>query len=81
MATTRKEALNNPKEVMRENLEFLREYARRVLVDDDDTLTAIEDFKDALMGEYLSVGRDFQLTDRDLVVLIFRDLPLPEYYY
>jgi hypothetical protein len=66
---------------MRENLEFLREYARRVLVDDDDTLTAIEDFKDALMDEYLSVGRDFQLTDRDLVVLIFRDLPLPSYYY
>ncbi|MFQ6026572.1 MAG: hypothetical protein ACE5Q6_03540 [Dehalococcoidia bacterium] len=80
MTTLRKEALENPREVMRENLEFLREYARRVIVEDDDTLTPIEDFKDALMGEYLAVGQSFQLTERDLVVLIFRGLPIPEYY-
>jgi hypothetical protein len=80
MATLRKEALENPREVMRENLEFLKEYARRVLVEDDDTLTPIEDFKDALMGEYLAVGQSFDLTERDLVVLIFRGLPIPEYY-
>ena len=80
MATLRKEALENPREVMRENLEFLKEYARRVLVEDDDTLTPIEDFKDALMGEYLAVGQSFDLTKRDLVVLIFRGLPIPEYY-
>ena len=80
MATLRKEALENPREVMRENLEFLKEYARRVLVEDDDTLTPIEDFKDALMGEYLAVGQSFNLTERDLIVLIFRGLPIPEYY-
>ena len=80
MATLRKEALENPREVMKENLEFLREYARRVLVEDDDTLTPIEDFKDALMSEYLAVGQSFNLTERDLIVLIFRGLPIPEYY-
>lgn len=80
MATLRKEALENPREVMKENLEFLREYARRVLVEDDDTLTPIEDFKDALMTEYLAVGQSFNLTERDLIVLIFRGLPIPEYY-
>ena len=48
-------------------------------VEDDDTLSPIEDFKDALMSEYLAVGQTFDLTERDLIVLIFRGLPIPEY--
>ena len=74
METSNAKTLTDPKEVVRENLKFLREYARRLLVEDDDSLVPIEDFKDILMQEYLSVGQDLGLTERDLMVLLFRDI-------
>ena len=48
--------LSDPKEVILENLRFLREYARHLLVEYDDSLVPIGDFKDVLMQEYLAVG-------------------------
>ena len=46
--------LSDPKEVILQNLKFLGEYARRLLVEDDDSLVPVEDFKDVLMKEYLA---------------------------
>ncbi|HLF05148.1 MAG TPA: hypothetical protein VI855_08025 [Dehalococcoidia bacterium] len=64
----------DPKEVIRQNLTFLRAYARRVIVEGDDALTPIEDVKDVLAQEFVTLGRSFQLTDRDLALLIFHGI-------
>ena len=74
METTKEQLLADPKEVIREDLKFLREYARRLLLEEDDTLADIEDFKDILMEEFLTVGRALKLTDRDMMVLLFRGI-------
>lgn len=75
MTASKANTLINPKEVLLENLKFLREYARRLLVEDDDSLVSIEDFKDVLMSEYLTVGAKLGLTERDLMVLLFKAVP------
>ncbi|MBM3942795.1 MAG: hypothetical protein FJ316_07730 [SAR202 cluster bacterium] len=64
----------DPKEVMRQNLTFLREYARRVVVEGDDALLPIEEVKDALAQEFMTLGQSFHLTERDLVMMMFRDI-------
>ena len=66
--------LSDPKEVILQNLKFLGEYARRLLVEDDDSLVPIEDFKDVLMKEYLAVGDTLCLTERDLMMLVFKNI-------
>lgn len=74
MTASRSNTLTDPKEVILENLKFLREYARRLFVEDDDSLVPIEDFKDVLMNEYRTVGATLGLTERDLMVLVFKDI-------
>ena len=53
--------LISPQEIMQENLVFLREYARLLLVEEDETLAPVEDFKDVLMQEYLAMGTYFKV--------------------
>ena len=48
---------------MQENLVFLREYARLLLIEEDETLTPVEDFKDVLMQEFLEMGTYLKLTE------------------
>ena len=67
----------DPKKSMRHNLIFLREYAKRVIVDEDDSLTPLEDVKDALIQEVWKVGWTFDLTERDLAMLLFKGV-LPQ---
>lgn len=74
MTSFKADALTDPKDVIRENLKFLREYARRLLAENDDSLVVIEDFKEVLMKEYLAVGESMGLTERDLMVLVFKDI-------
>ena len=57
-----------------ENLKFPREYARRLLVENYDSLVPIKDFKDVLMTEYLAVGDTLGLTERDLMMLVFENI-------
>jgi len=66
--------LVNSRDVIRENLKFLREYARRLLVEDDDSLASIADFKNVLMDEYMTVGAALRLSERDLMVLLFKNI-------
>lgn len=68
-----------PKKAMRQNLTFLREYAKRVIVDGDDSLTPLEDVKDALIQEVWKNGETFGLTQRDMVTLLYKGV-LPECY-
>ena len=74
MENSRVESLADPKEVIRDNLKFLREYARRLLIEEDDSLVSLEDFKDVLMEEFLVIGKSLRLTERDMTVLLFRGI-------
>ncbi len=69
----------DPKKAMRQNLTFLREYAKRVIVQGDDSLTPLEDVKDALIKEVWKTGDAFKLTKRDVVTLMYKGV-LPECY-
>lgn len=75
------ELLTDPNEVIRENLKFLREYARRLLVEEDDSLSPMEDFKEALMSEFLALGKAVKLTERDMMVLLFRGVLDPRLFW
>ena len=65
--------LNDHREVIRKNLKFLRDYAQQSLVDGKD-LTSVENIKDIVLREFYSVGRSFKLTDRDIALMVFRDI-------
>ena len=67
----------DPKKVMRQNLAFLREYASRVILNDDTSLSPLENVKDSLIQEFWASGSAFRLTERDLAVLLYRGL-LPQ---
>ena len=69
----------DPKKAMLQNLTFLREYAKRVIVQGDGSLTPLEDVKDALIQEILKTGDTFKLTKRDVVMLLYKGV-LPECY-
>ena len=66
--------LISPQDITQENLVFLREYARLLLIEEDETLTPVEDFKDVLMQEFLAMGTYLKLTERDMMLLIFKDI-------
>lgn len=68
----------DPKQAMRQNMAFLREYARRVILEGDDTLTPLEDVKEALISEIWDLGKAFRLTERDLMVLLYRGMLVPQ---
>ena len=62
----------DPKLALRDNMVFLREYAKRVIVEKDESLTPLGDVKTALIQDVWNPGRSFGLTERDLVVLIYQ---------
>lgn len=64
----------DPKHNMRQNVSFLREYAKRVIVEGDRSLTALEDVREALVEEVWKTAESFQLTERDLVMLLYKDV-------
>ncbi|MFQ6028714.1 MAG: hypothetical protein ACE5Q6_14615 [Dehalococcoidia bacterium] len=67
----------DPKKVMRQNLAFLKEYANRVILEGDTSLSPLQDVKDSLIREFWASGAAFNLTERDLAVLLYRGL-LPQ---
>ena len=69
----------DPKKAMQQNLTFIREYAKRVIVEGDSSLTPLEDVKDALVQEVWKTGDIFKLTKRDVVILMYKGV-LPECY-
>ena len=62
----------DPKLALRDNMVFLREYAKRVIVEKDQSLTPLGDVKTALVQDVWNAGRSYGLTERDLVVLIYQ---------
>ena len=63
---------SNPQQALRDNMVFLREYAKRVIVEKDESLTPLGDVKTALFQDVWNAGRSYGLTERDLVVLIYQ---------
>jgi len=74
MATNQSEVVVDPKKVLGELKIVLRNFARRILLENDDSLAALEDFKEATMKEYFAIGESFRLTKRDLVLLLFKGI-------
>jgi hypothetical protein len=62
----------DPKHAMRLNLQFLREYAKRIILDGDESLRALDDVKAGLLEEVWKAGDSFQLTQRDVVILLYK---------
>jgi len=67
----------SPRELMREHLRVLREYARQVLLKGEALTPRHEDDWAQRMGEFLAIGESFRLTPKELVHLVFRDLFKP----
>lgn len=68
---------SDPQQALRDNMVFLREYAKRVIVEKDESLTLLGDVKmgdvkTALVQDVWNAGRSYGLTERDLVVLIYQ---------
>ena len=70
MTTSTEQNVTSPEDIIRENLEFLKKYARLTLLEKDETLFLIEDVKQVRMQAFLAAGKSLKLTDRDLVVLL-----------
>ena len=62
----------DPRQALRDNMVFLREYAKRIIVEKDESLTPLGDVKTALVQDVWNAGRSYGLTERDLVVLIYQ---------
>ena len=62
----------DPKQALRDNMVSLREYAKRVIVEKDESLTPLGDVKTALVQDVWNAGRSCGLTERNLVVLIYQ---------
>lgn len=67
----------DPKRVMDLNLQFLRQYAKRVMVEGEDTPTALDDVTAELLEEVWNAAETFRLTPRDVVILLYKGI-LPE---
>lgn len=64
----------SPRELMREHLMVLREYARQVLGGGEVLGSRTEGDCRRRMAEFLAIGRSFHLTDKELVCLVYRGL-------
>ncbi len=62
----------DPKGTMFQHLVPLREYAKRVLLHEESLNPWQEADKTRRMQEFVAIARSFQLTDRDIVILLCR---------
>lgn len=62
---------------MRRNIQFLREYAKRSLVQRNDRIRHLDNVKSAILDEVWKASESFRLTERDVVVLIYKGV-LPD---
>jgi hypothetical protein len=65
--------------MLRQNIQFLREYAKRLVVEGDERLISLEGVKDGLMKEVREASRIYNLTERDVAILIYKGV-LPRCY-
>ncbi len=66
--------LVSPKEIMMQDLDSLRRYVTSIFVRQSGLTGIDEREKERLMGEFLAVGGALDLTERDLVMLLYRGI-------
>ncbi len=59
---------------MEEHVASLRDYAKRVLVDDGDLAPDEAERKASRLRELVAIGSSFGLTESELVTLVYKDL-------
>jgi len=64
----------DPRKLMLQHRKILRGYAIRVLLTENPLSPAKEANKARRMEEFLAIGRSFQLTERELVSLLYKEL-------
>jgi len=72
MDTDKLQTRSGTREKLEGNRLVLREYARRAIVERDRSLAMLQDLMGGLMRDYLRQGESLRLTQRDLVVLLYR---------
>jgi hypothetical protein len=65
--------LREARELVAEHLEVLRAYAYRVLVQDQALSEGEQEDRKRRTGEFLAMGSCLKLTEREMVVLVYRD--------
>jgi hypothetical protein len=71
--------LPESKRMLRQNIQFLREYAKWVVLEGNETLSSPESVKDVLMKEVWKTSHSFNLTERDVAILLYKGV-LPTCY-
>ena len=79
MSTNSLNALPESKLMLRQNVQFLRKYAKMLVVEGAERLTSLEGAKDGLMKEVWEASRFYNLTERDVAILIYKGV-LPRCY-
>ena len=64
--------VDDSKRTMIQHLAPLREYAKRVFLQEESLKPWEEADKTRRMHEFVAIARSFQLTDRDIVILLCR---------
>ena len=64
--------VDDSKSTMLHHLAPLREYAKRVFLQEESLKPWEETDKARLMQEFVAMAKSFQLTDRDIVILLCR---------
>ena len=67
-------ALKDPKKTAEEHVEKLREYARKVLVHGEALSEEEEADRASRMLEFHAIGNSFNLTDHEMVVILYKGL-------
>ena len=64
----------DPKELVAEHLATIRGYAERVLIRGESLGASEEADVDSRVAELFAIGNSFRLTEREMVVLLYRGL-------
>ena len=63
----------DPKDLVAEHLAIIRGYAERTLAGRESLDASEESDVDSRVAEFFAIGSSFKLTEREMVVLVYRD--------
>ena len=67
----------DPKNLMNEHLATLRRHGRQALVEGQPLSTLEEVDRASRMEEFFALGSSFRLTEKEMVILLYKDLFFP----
>ena len=66
----------NPTELMTQHFTILREYGRRVLMNEEELLPDEEQDKSVRMNEFIAIGTSYRCTEKEMVGLLYKGIIL-----